>query len=124
MSSLDDTFEKVVELFNSQDPDGKLIDYFDENIVLQNIKGHEYYTGAKAVYKYLQTEQWPVKPRFNPDPSTTKTVLNGNGKAATIQGTAAWHDDDGDTDGPIRYVFNFINKNDDWLVSTLWGSQD
>jgi ketosteroid isomerase-like protein len=117
-----DTFNKAVDAFNKQDKPPVLSGLFDDKVVLVTVGQHDYYTGKANVLTYLQTYQWPVKPTFIP--TTVQVSENHAGNVAHIIGTADWQDMDGDIDGTIRYAFNFVFKNGQWWLSTLWGSSD
>jgi hypothetical protein len=114
-------FDRVVDLFNTQDKNGVLHNSLDANVALFTVNQQIGYVGVANVMAYL-VQQFKTKPQFTP--TTVQVTESQNGKVATILGTANWKDHDGDADGPIRYSFNFVYKNNVWLVSTLWGSSD
>jgi hypothetical protein len=115
-------FDKVVDAFNSQDKRNVLPGFFDINVALFTVNQQVGYVGRKPVLDYLHNKQFPIKPKFTP--TTVQVTESQNGKVATILGTANWKDNDGDKDGPIRYSFNFVFHDNQWWVSTLWGSSD
>jgi ketosteroid isomerase-like protein len=121
------TFKSAVDAFNARDL-ATLMNLCDELIVVVAVKQQDHYCGKPAVAAYFADQFKVNKPTFTP--TTCDTTINTTGTVGHIIGAADWTDyDPGDPQGAhiddtIRYAFNFINRGNGWLISTLWGSSD
>jgi ketosteroid isomerase-like protein len=121
------TFKSAVDAFNARDL-ANLLTLCDDNIVVVGFKRQECSYGKQAVSAFFAGQFRVNKPTFTP--TTTDTTINPTGTVGHIIGAADWTDyDPNDPQGThidctVRYAFNFVNRGNGWLISTLWGSSD
>jgi ketosteroid isomerase-like protein len=120
-------FKSAVDAFNARDLT-TLMDLCDDNIVVVGVKRQNHYCGKQAVSGFFADQFRVNKPAFTP--TTSDTTINPTGTVGHIIGAADWTDYDPNNpqgahiDCTIRYAFNFVNRGNGWLISTLWGSSD
>lgn len=100
----------------------------DDNIVVVGVKRRNHYCGKQAVSVFFEEQFRLHKPTLIP--TASDTTINPTGNVGHIIGAAEWINYDRDNprgapmDSTIRYAFNFVNRGNGWLISTLWGSSD
>ncbi|MGH7842263.1 MAG: hypothetical protein ACREQT_12185 [Candidatus Binataceae bacterium] len=125
-AKVQDTFANLVDGFNAgpAKPDwAKLRNVLDEKVVVIGIDHHTQVASGKAKVLALLSRQDAT---FTTTSQPVAPVVNN--KAAYIGGTAAWHDNDGDPDGEVQFVFGFVNRGTarkpNWLAVRLFATRD
>jgi ketosteroid isomerase-like protein len=117
-------FKSAVDAFNARDLTN-LLNLCDDNVVVVGFKRRDCYCGKKAVSAFFADQFRVNRPTFTP--TTSSTTINASGTVGYIIGSAEWVDYDpndpqgSSLDSTICYAFNFINRGNGWLISTLWG---
>lgn len=120
-------FKIAIDAFNLRDST-TLMNLCDDNIVVVGVERQECYCGKTPVSAYFAKQFRVNKPTLRP--TTCDTTINPTGTIGHIIGTADWSDYDPNdaqgahVDGVIRYAFNFVNRGNGWLISTVWGACD
>ena len=121
------TFKSAIDAFNSRDLTN-LLNLCDDKIVVVGFRRQECYCGKQAVSAFFADQFRVNKPIFTP--TTSDTTINPTGTVGHIIGAADWTDYDPNdpqaahADCTVRYAFNFLNRGNGWVISTLWGSSD
>jgi hypothetical protein len=100
----------------------KLKNALDDHVVVIGVDGHtKVAKGKPDVLSYLSRQGATFRTNVVNAP-----VVGNN--TAYIGGFAAWHDNDGDLDGDIQFVFGFVNRgtagNPNWLAVRLFATRD
>jgi ketosteroid isomerase-like protein len=120
-------FKSAVDAFNARDL-ANLLNLCDDKIVVVGFRRQECYCGKQAVSAFFAEQFSLNRPTFTP--TTSDTTINPTGTVGHIIGAADWTDYDpsdpqgANADCTVRYAFNFLNRGNRWLISTLWGSSD